>query len=145
MNVISAGSGVVIKRLQSESGRPQGDLVWGISRSLLQTNAEIDDTRPDDMHFVGTTANVLRYVTGADGSIAAYDFQTSYPSNGAPTLVLTVGARELKLQAVAEDDDGGAAGNGVELPRELPQRASIVRVREHADAPGSLERHQLHI
>lgn len=40
VNVISAGSGVVIKRLQSEKDRPQGDLVWGISRSLLQTNAE---------------------------------------------------------------------------------------------------------
>src|SRR5690349_5197697 len=40
VDVISAGSGVVIKRLQSEKARPQGDLVWGISRSLLQTNAE---------------------------------------------------------------------------------------------------------
>ena len=40
VNVISAGSGVVIKRLQSEKERPQGDLVWGISRSLLQTNVE---------------------------------------------------------------------------------------------------------
>ena len=38
VDVISAGSGVVIKRLQSEKDRPQGDLVWGISRSLLQTN-----------------------------------------------------------------------------------------------------------
>ena len=43
VNVISAGSGVVIKRLQSEKDRPQGDLVWGISRSLLQTNAEYLD------------------------------------------------------------------------------------------------------
>lgn len=44
LNVISAGSGVVIKRLQSEKDRPQGDLVWGISRSLLQTNAEYFDS-----------------------------------------------------------------------------------------------------
>ncbi|MDB5901986.1 MAG: endopeptidase La [Betaproteobacteria bacterium] len=35
---------------------------------LLQTNGEIEDPRPEDMHWVGTTANVLRYVTGADGS-----------------------------------------------------------------------------
>ena len=40
VDVISAGSGVVIKRLQSEKDRPQGDLVWGISCSLLQTNAQ---------------------------------------------------------------------------------------------------------
>jgi iron(III) transport system substrate-binding protein len=44
VDVISAGSGVVIKRLQSEKDRPQGDLVWGISRSLLQTNAEYFDS-----------------------------------------------------------------------------------------------------
>src|ERR1043165_3716889 len=35
---------------------------------LLQTNAELDDPRPEDMHWVGTVANVLRYVTGADGA-----------------------------------------------------------------------------
>ena len=37
-DVVSAGSGVVIKRLQTEKDRPQGDIVWGVSRSLLQTN-----------------------------------------------------------------------------------------------------------
>jgi len=35
---------------------------------LLQVKPEIDDPRPEDMHWVGTTANVLRYVTGPDGS-----------------------------------------------------------------------------
>ena len=35
---------------------------------LLQTKPEIDDPRPEDMHGVGTTANLLRYVTGPDGS-----------------------------------------------------------------------------
>ena len=35
---------------------------------LLQTNPEIDDPRPEDMHWVGTAANILRYVTGPDGS-----------------------------------------------------------------------------
>ncbi|HET7157390.1 MAG TPA: LON peptidase substrate-binding domain-containing protein, partial [Burkholderiales bacterium] len=35
---------------------------------LLQTRPDIDDPRAEDMHWVGTTANVLRYVTGADGS-----------------------------------------------------------------------------
>jgi len=38
VDLISAGSGVVIKRLQAEKDRPQGDIVWGISRSLLETN-----------------------------------------------------------------------------------------------------------
>jgi ATP-dependent Lon protease len=35
---------------------------------LLQVKPEIDDPRSEDLHWVGTTANVLRYVTGPDGS-----------------------------------------------------------------------------
>lgn len=35
---VAAGSGVVVRRLQAEKARPLGDIVWGISRSLLQTN-----------------------------------------------------------------------------------------------------------
>jgi len=43
-DVISAGSGVVIKRVETEKERPQGDIVWGISRSLLQTNVQYLDS-----------------------------------------------------------------------------------------------------
>lgn len=43
-DVVSAGSGVVIKRVDTEKDRPQGDIVWGISRSLLQTNAQYFDS-----------------------------------------------------------------------------------------------------
>ena len=39
-DVVSAGSGVVMKRIETEKDRPQGDIVWGVSRSLLQTNAQ---------------------------------------------------------------------------------------------------------
>jgi iron(III) transport system substrate-binding protein len=35
---VAAGSGVVMRRLQAEKARPLGDVVWGVSRSLLQTN-----------------------------------------------------------------------------------------------------------
>ena len=35
---------------------------------LLQSKPEVDEPRPEDMHWVGTTANVLRYVTGHDGA-----------------------------------------------------------------------------
>jgi iron(III) transport system substrate-binding protein len=37
---ISAGSGVVMKRIQTEKDRPGGDIVWGVSRSLLDTNKQ---------------------------------------------------------------------------------------------------------
>jgi len=35
---------------------------------LLQQKPDIDDPKPEDLHWVGTTANVLRYVTGPDGA-----------------------------------------------------------------------------
>ena len=34
---------------------------------LLQTRPEVDDAGPDDMHWVGTSAAVLRYITTPDG------------------------------------------------------------------------------
>jgi iron(III) transport system substrate-binding protein len=38
---VSAGSGVIIKRLATEKERPQGDIIWGVSRSLLETNKQL--------------------------------------------------------------------------------------------------------
>ncbi len=38
---VEAGSGVLVKRMSSEKERPQGDIIWGISRSLLQSNAAL--------------------------------------------------------------------------------------------------------
>ena len=38
---VSAGSGVIIKRIQTERDRPGGDIIWGVSRSLLETNKQL--------------------------------------------------------------------------------------------------------
>lgn len=35
---VAAGSGVLVRRLQAEKGRPQADIIWGVARSLLETN-----------------------------------------------------------------------------------------------------------
>ena len=35
---------------------------------VLQRNAETESPTPDDLHWVGTLANVVRYVTGRDGA-----------------------------------------------------------------------------
>jgi iron(III) transport system substrate-binding protein len=35
---VAAGSGVLVRRLQSEKARAQGDIIWGVARSLLETN-----------------------------------------------------------------------------------------------------------
>src|SRR5471030_2704610 len=38
---VEAGSGVLVKRMNSEKERPQGDVIWGVSRSLLQSSAAL--------------------------------------------------------------------------------------------------------
>ena len=35
---------------------------------LLQSKPDVDEPGPDDLHWVGTTASILRYVSGPDGS-----------------------------------------------------------------------------
>ena len=35
---------------------------------LLQSKPDVDEPGPDDLHWVGTSANVLRYITAPDGS-----------------------------------------------------------------------------
>jgi len=35
---------------------------------LLQTKPEVDEPKPEDLHWVGTTATVLRYITMPDGT-----------------------------------------------------------------------------
>ncbi|MGA8864116.1 MAG: endopeptidase La [Gallionella sp.] len=35
---------------------------------LLQHRGEVEEPGPDDLHWVGTTASVLRYITGPDGA-----------------------------------------------------------------------------
>ena len=35
---VSTGSGVLFRRIQAEKERPQGDIIWGVSRALLITN-----------------------------------------------------------------------------------------------------------
>jgi iron(III) transport system substrate-binding protein len=38
---VEAGSGVLFRRIASEKARPLGDIVWGVSRTLLRANAAL--------------------------------------------------------------------------------------------------------
>src|SRR5580704_8158634 len=40
VNVVSTGSGVLFRRVASESKNPQGDVVWGVSSALLRQNTK---------------------------------------------------------------------------------------------------------
>ncbi len=40
VDVVSTGSGVLFRRVASEAGNPQADVVWGVSTALLKQNAK---------------------------------------------------------------------------------------------------------
>jgi iron(III) transport system substrate-binding protein len=40
VDVISTGSGVLFRRIASEQARPQADVIWGVSSSLLKENSK---------------------------------------------------------------------------------------------------------
>jgi len=69
---VEAGSGVVIRRMISERERPLGDVVWGVSRTLLQANKALlapyaskhkdavpSQFRDADDHWIGTNVHLL--------------------------------------------------------------------------------------
>jgi iron(III) transport system substrate-binding protein len=69
---VEAGSGVVFRRIQSERERPLGDIVWGVSRTLLRANKALlapyasknkdavpANFRDADDHWIGTNVHIL--------------------------------------------------------------------------------------
>jgi iron(III) transport system substrate-binding protein len=69
---VEAGSGVVFRRIASEKDRPLGDIVWGVSRTLLRANKTLlapyasknkdavpAQFRDPDDHWIGTNVHLL--------------------------------------------------------------------------------------
>jgi iron(III) transport system substrate-binding protein len=69
---VSAGSGVLFRRIASEKEKPLGDIIWGVSRALLQSNKALlapyaskaksetpaDFRDPDDL-WIGTNVHLI--------------------------------------------------------------------------------------
>jgi iron(III) transport system substrate-binding protein len=69
---VEAGSGVVFRRIASEKDRPLGDIVWGVSRTLLRANKALlapyasknkdavpAHFRDPEDHWIGTNVHLL--------------------------------------------------------------------------------------
>jgi iron(III) transport system substrate-binding protein len=69
---VEAGSGVIFRRINSEKERPLGDIVWGVSRTLLRANKALlapyasknkdavpAHFRDPDDHWIGTNVHLL--------------------------------------------------------------------------------------
>ena len=114
---------------------------------LLQRKGEVEEPGPDDLHWVGTTANVLRYVTAPDGAhhvicqgeerfrvlqfLDGYDFlvarvqritETSQDNKEIEARALTLKQRAIEILQM--------------LPQELPQE--IVNGLRSVEAPSQL-------
>lgn len=69
---VSAGSGVLFRRIASEKEKPLGDIIWGVSRALLQSNKALlapyaskaksetpADFRDPDGLWIGTNVHLI--------------------------------------------------------------------------------------
>ena len=69
---VEAGSGVILRRMASERERPLGDIIWGVSRTLLRANKALlapyasrnkgtvpAHFRDPDDHWIGTNVHLL--------------------------------------------------------------------------------------
>ncbi len=113
---------------------------------LLQRDAELSDPGPDDLHHVGTVANVIRYITGPDDShhvicqgvqrIRVLDFLPGTPFPAARVLNIPepttstpeIEARFLNLQRQAIE--------AAELLPQAPQE--LIAVLQGATSPSML-------
>src|SRR5215471_18805791 len=129
-DVVSAGSGVVIKRVETEKDRPQGDIVWGISRSLLQTNVQYFDSyasqnkdavpaefRDPQDRWIGTNLHLLvvtentRLVPEADGPKSWDDLTAAkWKGNIAFTDPANSGSAYSNVTLLVDLWGGGEAG-----------------------------------
>ncbi|MEO8544641.1 MAG: LON peptidase substrate-binding domain-containing protein, partial [Burkholderiaceae bacterium] len=95
---------------------------------LLQSKPDIDEPGPDDVHWVGTSADVLRYLTGPDGSHQAVvrglrRFRVTEFLTGQPFAVARVQFIDVPATGDAEIEGRGRAlkQSALETLQLLPQ------------------------
>ena len=113
---------------------------------LLQSKPDVDQPGPDDLHWVGTTANVLRYLTAPDGAHHAVcqgvsRFRVLQFLDGYPFMAARV---QLVAEPAGVDRDiEGRAHNlkqrALEILQLLPQvPAELVSALQSVEGPGQL-------
>ena len=113
---------------------------------LLQSKPEVDEPGPDDLHWVGTTATVLRYITTPDGAHHAVcqgvtRFRVLQFLDGYPFMVARV--QLIEESAGIDSDIEGRAHNlkqrALEILQLLPQvPAELVSALQSVEGPAQL-------
>jgi len=113
---------------------------------LLQSKPEIDEPGPNELHWVGTTASVLRYITGPDGTHHAIckglqRFRVLQFLEGYPFTVARV-ERIAEPEKVDADIEGRAHNlkqRAIEILQLLPQvPQEMVAALESVEGPARL-------
>jgi ATP-dependent Lon protease len=113
---------------------------------LLQSKPEVEQPSPDDLHWVGTSANVVRYITAADGAhhvicqglkrFRVLQFLEGYPFIAARVEFID------QPEQVDTDTEGRALNlkqRAVEILQLLPQvPAEIVSALQGVEGPSHL-------
>ena len=113
---------------------------------LLQSKREVEQPGPDDLHWVGTTANVLRYVTATDGAHhvicqGAQRFRVLQFLEGYPMTVARVQLIEEPAQTSAEIEGRAHSlkERALEILRLLPQvPEELIVALQGVDGPARL-------
>ena len=113
---------------------------------LLQSKPEVDEPGPDDLHWVGTTATVLRYITAPDGTHHAIcqgvqRFRVLQFLDGYPFMAARVQLID-DPEAVDPDIEGRARSlkqRALEILQLLPQvPAELVAALQGVEGPAQL-------
>jgi len=113
---------------------------------LLQSKREADDPGPSEMYWVGTTANVLRYVTGPDGAhhvicqggrrFRVLQFLEGYPYPAARVEFIEP---DEKIDDAIEARAHNLAARAVEVLQLLPQvPQEMIAAVQSVKAPAAL-------
>jgi ATP-dependent Lon protease len=137
---------VTIGRAKSIAAAQQAVRVQRQIGILMQRNAEVADPDPIDLHRMGTVANIVRYVTGPDGSHhlvcqGEERFQVVEYLDGWPFLV-------ARVRRIAESDVRTSEieahfvhlrGQALEALQLLPQvPRELIAAVENIESPGAL-------
>lgn len=83
VNVVVAGTGPLIKRVSSESGNPQGDILWAADQTMLESQKDLfmEYISPEDSEMMDAFRNKTGYFTPAFADPTVFIVNTNLAGN----------------------------------------------------------------
>lgn len=83
VNVVVAGTGPLIKRVSSENGNPQGDILWAADQTMLESQKDLfmEYISPEDTEMMDAFRNKTGYFTPAFADPTVFIVNTNLAGN----------------------------------------------------------------